>query len=108
LNRALLAVKTPTPSRLLRASIVRPSPRLIATWAVDGRPDPSGELEKENSSAPRVCSACSTLMAPPCRCNCWYCSHDPSGTSTPARWAAHRTSSEQSNAVGFGSSRRAS
>ena len=40
-----VAVNTPTPSRLLRASIVRPSPRLIATWASAGRP-PVGGLEK--------------------------------------------------------------
>src|SRR5262245_33361484 len=31
-----------------------------------------------------------------------YCNHDPSGTSTPARPATHRTSSEQSNAFGSG------
>jgi hypothetical protein len=46
LNRTVSALKIPTPSLVLRASMVRPSPRLIATCARLGRPAPVGGSEK--------------------------------------------------------------
>ncbi|OLT21071.1 hypothetical protein BJF78_34735 [Pseudonocardia sp. CNS-139] len=94
----------PTPYCVPRASIVRPSPRLIATCAWPGRPPVSlGGLENEKSSAPRVRRASSTLIAEPSSRSARYCCHEPSGRSTPACAAAHCVSSEQSNVVGSGS-----
>jgi hypothetical protein len=46
LNRFAVAAKLPTPSLGLRASIVRPSPRLMATCAFPGLPAEVGGVEK--------------------------------------------------------------
>ena len=81
-----------------------PLPRLIATPADDGRSrDAIGSLENENTRAPGVRSASSTDRSPPSRLSCRYCSHDPSLTTTPERFADHSTSSDESQASGSAS-----
>ncbi len=78
------ASHSPTPQRRPRASIVVPSPRLMATWADDGRPLPAvGSLEKLKSRAPGVRSASSTVISLPCSCSSRYWSQEPSGMSMP-------------------------
>src|SRR5690348_10876069 len=106
----LRADATRTPWSLPIASIVWPSPSEMATWAFGGHVGPGStglpaSSRCLNNNAPRVAMASSTVMMVPLLLHhrCWI--HDPSGIvgCTPARPHAHSTSSEQSNAVGFGS-----
>src|SRR5690606_1389053 len=97
-----LAENTPTPHLDPLASIVRPSPSDTATCAELGRPPSNGLDENLKSRAPRVLIAVSTEINFPwfLQCLAWY--QEPSGTlgCTPTWYAAHSTSSEQSNADG--------
>ncbi len=102
------ALKMSVPYLLPFASITRPSPRLIATCAPSGRLAVMGSLPNLNSRAPGVRSASSTDISVPALATAWYCNHEPSVIVTPARAAAHSTSSEQSNVSGSGSSARTS
>src|SRR5262245_17272420 len=90
--------------------MVGPSPSEMATCGLGGHVGPGStglpaSSRCLNNSAPRVAMACSTVTMVPLLLHhrCWI--HDPSGMvgCTPARPHAHSTSSEQSNAVGFGS-----
>src|SRR4051812_28623682 len=88
--------------------MVRPSPMLIATWALVGRAPPAvGSEENRNSSAPGVWAASSTEIAAPMLLSSKYCCQEPSCSSTPARPADQRTSSEQSKTFGSGLSKEA-
>src|SRR5262245_21372630 len=104
-NRLVFASKLSTPYCDPRASIVLPSPRLIATCCCTGRPVFGSGLN-ENSSAPGVWMAWSPGSTMPRSCRYVYWSQALRGTSTPAWCADHCTSIEQSNAFGFGSSSR--
>ena len=101
----MLASKVFTPYCAPSASMVLPLPRLIATcWCTVALP-PLGSLLNEKSRAPGVWMASCTEIVMPRSCSCWYWCQALRSRFTPAWCADHWTSIEQSNALGFGSSR---
>ena len=105
-NRRSLASPNSTPLVGFIASMVRPSPMLIATCAFPGRPlSPGcGSHGKLNSRAPGVSIASSTGTTRPSSLSSRYWRQDACGRSTPTRPADQLTRPEQSNVSGSASS----